>query len=198
MLEVKNIDRIKLFEREINYINNLDYRESVKKLLLMVPDYFFEVPASSTGKYHPSFSLGDGGLVRHTKVALKIGYDLLGLENYKRAYSSDERDLMLIAIMFHDTMKLGMPREEYTRFDHPLLAAKFIIDNASSVGLNEKCAKLISDCISSHMGEWNVNSYSDVVLPKPKSKYQIFVHMCDYLASRKFLDVKFVDNNIVL
>ena len=35
------------------------------------------------------------------------------------------------------------------------------------------------------------------ILPKPKDKYQNFVHMCDYLASRKFLDIKFEDNEII-
>ena len=36
---------------------------------------------------------------------------------------------MLIAILFHDTQKLGDPMEKYTRFDHPLLAATFIRNN---------------------------------------------------------------------
>ena len=51
--------------------------------------------------------------------------------------------------------------------------------------------------IESHMGEWNTNSYSNVVLPLPITKHQKFVHMCDYLASRKFINVKFENNNII-
>ena len=35
----------------------------------------------------------------------------------------------------------------------------------------------------------------NVVLEKPKTKYQNFVHMCDFLASKKFLLVPFNDNN---
>ena len=50
--------------------------------------------------------------------------------------------------------------------------------------------------IESHMGPWNTNNYSDYVLEVPKNKYQKFVHMCDYLASRRFLDVKFKNNDI--
>ena len=46
-------------------------------LIELLPNYFFEVPASSTGKYHPEFALGDGGLIRHTKVAVRIAYELL-------------------------------------------------------------------------------------------------------------------------
>ncbi len=54
----------------------------------------------------------------------------------------------------------------------------------------------MKDVISSHMGEWNTSSYSKVVLPLPKTKYQKFVHLCDLLSSKKFLDVKFNGNEI--
>ena len=51
--------------------------------------------------------------------------------------------------------------------------------------------------ISSHMGPWNQDFNGNEVLPKPSNKFQRFVHMCDYLASRKVIDVKFdSDNNI--
>ena len=60
---------------------------------------------------------------------------------------------------------------------------------------NEKEIAFLESVISSHMGPWNTNSYSNVVLPKPQSSHQRFVHMCDYIASRRFLDVKFDKNN---
>jgi hypothetical protein len=42
------------------------------------------------------------------------------------------------------------------------------------------------------MGQWNYDYKSKkAVLPKPKTGKQFFVHMCDYLASRKFLEVNF-------
>ena len=53
------------------------------------------------------------------------------------------------------------------------------------------------NAIATHMGEWNKSSYSEIVLPKPKTKFQIFIHICDYLASRKFINIEFdEDNNI--
>lgn len=196
MQEITNIDKIKEFEVEINYIKNSNYKENLKKLIEKVPDYFFEIPASSTGKYHPEFSLGNGGLVRHTKVAVKIANELLSLENFTRSYTSDERDLLLIAIMLHDTFKSGVVEEKYTRFDHPLIAADFIKENQNITTFTDKEVELISSAISSHMGQWNTSNYSNVELPKPHTKYQVFVHMCDFLASRKFLNVKFKDNTI--
>lgn len=44
---------------------------------------------------------------------------------------------------------------------------------------------LIYDLIASHMGQWNTNDYVNIVLPKPKTQLEKFVHLCDYLASRK-------------
>ena len=42
-----------IFNKELGYIKNEKYRENAKIYLNLLPDYFYEVPASSTGKYHP-------------------------------------------------------------------------------------------------------------------------------------------------
>ena len=46
------------------------------------------------------------------------------------------------------------------------------------------------------MGEWNKSDYSDVVLALPTSDAQKLVHLCDFLSSKKILDVKFDGNEI--
>lgn len=193
------MNKIEVFKNEINYIKNENYKKNVEILLELVPDYFFEVPAASTGKYHPSFAQGTGGLVRHTKVAIKIAKDILDIEYMNNGFTEDEKDLILIAILFHDSHKLGSTKEKYTRFDHPLLAANFIKENQNKTTFNEKDIFIITKTIASHMGQWNTNMYSDITLPKPSNKYEFFVHMCDYLSSKKYLDVKFDENdNIIL
>lgn len=35
------------------------------EVLKQVPSYFYIVQASSSGRYHPTYALGEGGLVRH-------------------------------------------------------------------------------------------------------------------------------------
>lgn len=189
--------KVDYFIKEINYIKNERYKENIKVLIELLPDYFFEVPASSTGKYHPSFTLGDGGLVRHTKVAVRIAYELLNNESIGHSFSDEEKDLIIMALIIHDGLKSGLKKSEYTVFDHPLQVCQYIVDNKDKLTLNENEIKLITNMISSHMGEWNTNTYSSVVLPKPSNKYQRFVHMCDFLASRKFINVNFENNEIV-
>jgi hypothetical protein len=197
MSEVLDKTKIEVFKKEIEYINNERYKENIKTLISLLPDYFFEVAASSTGKYHPSFALKDGGLVRHTKVAVRIAKELFNDESVSGAYTHNEKDLMMMALIMHDGLKSGLKKSEYTSFDHPLLVSNYIKENKDKLTLNEKEINFLCSVIESHMGPWNTNNYSDVILPKPTTRYQRFVHMCDYLASRKFLDVKFdKDNNI--
>ena len=97
----------------------------------------------------------------------------------------------------HDSVKRG-DNEKYTRFDHPILASNLIRDNKSKLKLRDDEIDLLCSMIETHMGEW-VNDYrGNKVLEPPVNKYQKFVHLCDYLSSKKFIDVKFdEDNNII-
>jgi hypothetical protein len=190
-------NKIEVFNKEFEYIKDERLKDNAKKIVSMLPDYFFEVAASSTGKYHPSFSLGDAGLVRHSKVAVRIGKELLDNNSLGHKFTDKEKDLILISILVHDGLKHGLEMQKYTQFDHPILMANFIKDNKDKFSFEDSEIDFITNCISSHMGEWNTNSYSNVVLPLPINKYQRFVHMCDFLSSRKFLDVKFENNDIV-
>ncbi|MCD3326841.1 hypothetical protein G8V02_07945, partial [Clostridium botulinum D/C] len=50
----------------------------------------------------------------------------------------------------------------------------------------------IVKAIRSHMGEWNKDYRTKKeVLPLPKTRIERFVHMCDYLASRKSINIEF-------
>ncbi len=192
------MDKIKVFEKELNYIKNNSYKEDLKILINLLPDYFFEIPASSTGKYHPKYALGDGGLVRHTKVVVRIGYELLNNESVGFSFKEEEKDLLLMAMLLHDGLKSGINYEKYTRFDHPLLISKLILDNKDKLSLNDYELTLVRNAIEAHMGQWNVDYNGNEVLPKPHNKYQRFVHMCDFLASKKFLEVEFDENNNII
>ena len=122
------MDKISVFSKEYTYIQNEKYCEDLKKLVNLLPDYYFEVPASSTGKYHPEFSLGDGGLVRHTKAAVRIAYELLKNNVIGSQFSSQQKDLMLMALVLHDGLKSGLEKQKYTQVEHPLLVSNYIKD----------------------------------------------------------------------
>lgn len=192
------MNKVEMFSVEINYIKNADLKESLKLIVDKLPDYFFYEAASSTGKYHPKYALGDGGLLRHSKAATKIGLELLNNPLIGSKYSPREKDMLLLSLLVHDGLKRGLTEEKYTRVDHPILMANFILDNYQTFKLNLEDAKFISDVIKTHMGPYNTDFNGNVVLETPKNKYQSFVHMCDYLASRKCLEVPFDENNNII
>lgn len=175
------------FNKEYTYIKDDKIREDLKQLVSKLPDYFFEIQAASTGKYHPAFAASEHGLVKHTKAAAKIAYDLLGNPGIHN-FTNREKDLIIMALILHDGLKCGIEKEKYTRVDHPLLICDFIKENSN---LPNEDIELVTKMISSHMGIWNKDFNGNEVLPIPKDKYQRFVHMCDFLASRKFLNVNF-------
>ena len=184
------MEKIDYFNNEYGYLKNDKKKNDIRYLVSKLPDYFFEIPASSTGKYHPDFASTSHGLVKHTKVAVRIAKELLdnpGLNNF----TDDEKDIIIMALILHDGCKSGMVKEKYTRFDHPLIICDLINENRSKLSLNDDEVDLLTRIISSHMGIWNKDYNGNEVLPIPKDKYQRFVHLCDYLSSKKFIDVKF-------
>lgn len=186
-----------IFNTELNFIKDKNIRESTKQLLELLPDYFYEIPASTTGKYHPSYALGNQGLVRHTKVVAAMAHILSENNCIGHVFTAEEKDLMITACLLHDGLKTGREHSKYTLHEHPIIAAEFVMENYKGTSLTEEQAKFIASAISTHMGEWNTNKYSDVVLPIPSNKYQRFVHMADFLASRKFIEVPFENNEII-
>ena len=189
------MNRKDIFEEELTYIQDKDLKESLLKIIESLPDYWLTEPASSTGKYHPEYALGEGGLLRHSKAAMRIGYELLINPSIGDKYTKREKDLLLMSLLVHDGLKLGLPQEKYTRFDHPILMGQFLLDHCKEFNLSKEDANFMNDVIKTHMGPWITDYNGNDVLEKPKTKYQNFVHMCDYLASRKCLLVPFDQQN---
>lgn len=185
------MDRLKLFEKELGYIKDTKIKEFTEKALLKLPEYFFEVPASSTGKYHPSYALGEGGLVRHTKAAVRIAIELFRMDCFK--YTDTDKDMIIASLILHDGFKSGINHSKYTITEHPLIVAQFIRENTEiNSCVDEDIINTIATNIECHMGQWTYDYRSKKeVLPRPKTNMQRFVHLCDYLASRKCLELNF-------
>ena len=188
---METTEKIEYFINELAYILNPTIRGVATKAVGSLPDYFFEVPASSTGKYHPEYSLGKGGLARHTRAAVRIAMDLARMDDYK--FTPDEIDLAVAALLVHDGWKSGLPQGTYSRADHPVFAANQLKGNEEiSTLLPPEQFEIFLRLVARHMGQWNTDSYTkQVVAHKPETPLEKFVHLCDYLASRKCLIMDF-------
>jgi hypothetical protein len=175
------------FAKELNFIQNDEIREWTKKAINSLPDYIFHAAASSTGKYHPSYALGDGGLIRHMKAAMGIATELFRMKVYD--FPADEKDIALAALSIHDGTKSGIIDNKWTKHEHPIIICDYLRQQNFFNDIPQ--AEQICECVACHMGQWATNSKSNVVLPEPQTELQKFVHLCDYLASRKCLEFNF-------
>lgn len=180
----------KIFNRELEYFTNENVRNFTTEILRMSPGYFFSAPSSSSGKYHPAYENTKGGLVLHTKAVVYMVTQLCELDMFK--FSEKEKNLLIAAALLHDSRKNGEnPHCEYTVFNHPILAAEFIRKYSDCGIISKEDIDYIADAIASHMGQWNTHGKSSKYepLPLPETKAQRFLHLCDYMASRKDINL---------
>lgn len=184
------MNKVELLQDELNLINDIEIKEFTRQVIEIMPDYFFSIPASSSGKYHPEYALGEGGLLRHTKAAVRIAYALCKLNMFHM--DNEKADIVISALILHDGWKQGKEATGVTLFEHPNLASQAIDEvfrGTKILPWEDYCN--IRQCIESHMGQWNTSKDSDVVLFEPWSDIEELVHLCDYLASRKMLEFNF-------
>lgn len=181
----------RFFKEELEQFENEDIQDFCIELLNTAPDYFWQISASSTNKYHPDYTIGFMGLAKHVKAATRFLNHMLSIDCIKNQFTSRERDLLRTAIMNHDDEKLGRNGSQYTLFKHPLLIAERIREYKGYEWLPDEELDYIASVCESHMGQWNTDKKSKAELPLPETKAQQIVHLSDYLASRKDLEVSF-------
>ena len=174
---------------------NQKIMELVNEYFEKIPDYFYNVPASSTGKYHPSFDHGNGGLLRHTQMTCEIMLEFQRMDEYKHLNFFD----MMIACILHDTFKNGYVDNNRTVASHAAIAADefyntYVYHKYSRTDLEETMGNVtynyageldrrvmeICNMIRTHMGSWSAI--------KPKTESEKLVHLADYVVSRKCWD----------
>ena len=177
------INKTDFFKRELDLIVNEDLRMMVKSYLEeSVPEYFWEIGASSSGKFHPAFSQGKGGLVRHTKAVVMFAEELLRMSSY--AFMRDEyKDYVIAACIVHDTAKYGAKEYDKAEYKNHAPAAAVAFDTWC-MSLDYDCSEFMLNAIASHMGQWSTDRDD-----RPFTNIDRCVHMADYMASRPFIDI---------
>ena len=174
------------FEHEISFIESEDLRDFVRFFFNeKCGDWFWKSGASSSGKYHPAFSQGEGGLVRHTKAVAWFCEELLRMSSY--AYMRAEyKDYARVACLLHDTRKYGGENEEdHSCYkEHGAIAANAVWLAWNEFFCGASCPELLTMAIRSHMGQWTENRED-----RPFTNIDRLVHMADYMASRSFIDI---------
>ena len=190
--------KISAFKGSFQLIHNEKIKKFTKWVTVNAPNYFFEISASSTSKYHPRYALGKSGLVRHTLGAIVFANHLFPLYNFNQL----EQDLIIASLIMHDMAKNGIEIENgqvvqesnYTVAKHPLIICEYVeylyktsdeVDDDIIYIFKEGYWDIIKGNVQSHMGQWNKDKAGNAILPKPSSSSEVFTNLCDYLASRR-------------
>lgn len=155
------------------------------------PDHFWKIPASTSGKYHPRIVLGEGGLVRHVKLAVWWGRTLCNTNP-----RSVNENHIVAALLLHDLWKNGhsnlkpyldgkWPKgpEGITGTHGGLLAESLVLD--TPLNLLD-----IVYAVGGHMGRWTDPQYAYYTIGNKEHRAdRAFlintVHQADYCASRR-------------
>jgi len=179
-----------IFVEELKNIHDPEILSFVDKVFInLTPNYFWTVPASISGKYHPKSALGDGGLVRHVKLAVKWGLELLSCWPYTSVAVKEE---VVAALLLHDLLKngpslqVGLPNG--TLYHGIYLAEKiYSLFSIEFINNNPKYWRIVK-AIRNHMGKWTydyIPNISDIRGIKNEHVVCLTVHLADYCASRR-------------
>lgn len=174
-----------IFENELNCIEDENLRAFCTWYLdNKVGEWFWTSGASASGKFHPKFAQGKGGLVRHTKAVVMFCMEFLKMSTY--SYMNDlYKDYAIIACILHDTCKYGTKNTEdksvYANHGHE---AAFNVEMAWFEYFHKEVPELLYLAIQSHMGQWCGEDEQ-----RPFTQIDRLVHLSDYVASRNFIDI---------
>lgn len=190
-------EKVALFREELSLIPLEDYKAWTEKCISMFPNYFFIIPASPSGKHHPYWTLGDGGLVRHTKAVALLASKLARTYLPENVEEKWFLSMAVSASILHDSFKYG-GTFDYNMFGvHPYIP-RTIFSKIPGLPPSEK--DWLFKAIEAHMGtcstgEWSGLPYLTVSLLKKNPSLTI-VHMADYVSSRdNYIDDRFIEIN---
>ena len=185
-----------IFKHELNLIHDKTIKQFVIECFnKLCPDYFWTCPCSTTGKYHPQVSLGVGGLVRHTKLAVWWGIELMsalgkspGLYDIPPARLHDE---IIATLLLHDMIKNGVglgpdgrPLDRGVTGTHGVTLANKIEEHPDICLINCMAFCRILAGIAMHMGIWTTKRYNTTDVTGLEAFVDL-IHLADYCASRK-------------
>ncbi|MBA7594874.1 hypothetical protein ES703_01830 [subsurface metagenome] len=166
-----NAERQFNLDEELAQIQDPSIRLFVTKALERVPSYFWHVPASASGRFHPLDTLGEGGLVLHTRRAVYLATEIAKVFKIDGA----KLDVLRAAAILHDSFKNGLVDEDRTEADHPLIVRHQLKDLASETPYFDE----IMNAIECHQGLWGPQP-----LRMPKKPLEWSLHIADFIASR--------------
>lgn len=185
-----NEQKIAVFQPLLDKFETEEMRLYCQDMVQDIPDYIFEMPSSTSGKYHNATQCLPHGQIYHIIMFAEILNYLLALKCNKEKFKSpQQRDAMRCVPIFHDAIKCGFDGGQYTVHEHPMIAGEWVRSTQVEHDISDKVKEAIARMCEMHSGEWTTSKKSRVVLPEPENEMERMIHMCDILSSRNNIDM---------
>ena len=184
------MNKIKYLKKEISYIKDKNKKKDIEILINLLPEYFFNIPLSIDTDIYPKYVTTNNGLIKYTKACIKIAIDMFNTVNN---FADDDKDLIIMALIMCKGMYMGSNGDKVKK-DYPLLVSKLIMENTAMLEMEIDDIRKLCMMIESHLGNTKNNK---IDLPTPVNEIQRYVYRCNYLASRKYINIKFNKLDII-
>lgn len=175
---------LEMFEAQWNKLPEGNLKDFVQEAVKHIPEAFWTIPSSRTGKHHPPFANGEGGLLRHTLASLYFGRELC----IAYGLNDDDRLVVTAALLLHDIGKAIAEPHDIVWTTKLRWIARGKYDSFEVLR--------VIGAVRWHMGRWATGS-TDCdeaergvkAFPDNFTTIEQVVHLADYAASRKRCDL---------
>jgi hypothetical protein len=201
-----NEEKLAVFEKHLNMIQSETIRDFTKYCLVRFPNYFWTMPASTSGRRH-----GGAGetLIDHIQGCLYLAECVI--RQMEKTWTQRQKDQLISALILHDSFRCGVEGEE-RRYTEEMLAKKGIEDQKRllgqictdpehpEIGYREvfrlaldykheypqhtnavRDLDIISRAVRCHYGIWTRTPNVPFSLDWPASSVVFQCHNCDYM-----------------
>lgn len=162
------------------------FKDYFTDMYWLIPDYVFDIPASTSLKYHNKEQCSEHGLIIHILMFQAIVEYIINLEYLSSKMTPELRDAYRTIPFLHDSQKTNGGK--YTVSNHPVLAYDFVMNSKVEHDLPNDRKEFVAKLCLIHSGQWNTEYKSGKeIMPKPDTMWEFIAHMCDYLSSRSDL-----------
>jgi hypothetical protein len=100
-------EKLEIFDKYLNKIENEIIKQFTEFCILEFPEYFWTLPASTSGKYHGK----NETLINHVLSCCEIGLQICEGQ-FKDHWTQKQKDQLISALILHDGWRCGEPGNE--------------------------------------------------------------------------------------
>jgi len=197
------MDKLSYFKNELDQLKDPELKNVAEEIINSTPEFYFTIPASTTGNFHPKNEQVEGGKVLHHRKCFKLA------SQAGRRYELNTKDMEILktACLLHDIPYCFYYDEKESRYrtdpEHAQKSAEAIALVADRILTPENESLTLKKLVASvyfHMGIWakynpESNLYKELLEFK-NHPLVLATQECDFYCSRRFIDIELEEEKV--